>query len=284
MQERVIECEEKLVKGEKHLRERDIRVESLKQEVLKRESMINDLQKEIQTIESQKNTVDSRIKTANNIMKNHEKERDRLNQIIQKRDQHIASLQKQLEHYEHELESERKTAKHQMDDIGSSLHELNDLVRTKDAKLEETRAQNKHLTLECQRLTKTITEKENELYEVKLKLSETEVRAENTLRETEEHCKRKIEENYTSLVSYLEEKENEVARLKKELEAYDNHFNAEVLVERQKVKDLEDLLVLMTKELRVKEEEILELRGLLHNFRELGGELSYFKEAIEHMY
>ena len=227
MQDRVVECEEKLGKGEKLLRERDVRVESLKQEVLKRESMANDLQKEIHTRESQKSTADSRMKTANNIMKSHEKERDRLNQDIRKRDQHIASLQKQLEHYESELESQQQAAKQQMDGIGSSLHGLNDLVRTKDVKLEETRAHNKQLIAECQRLTKAMTEKENELYETKCKLAENEIKVENTIREnatkvenaikeSEENCQRKIEENFTSVVAYLEEKEQEVARLKRE--------------------------------------------------------------------
>lgn len=245
--------------------------------------MISDLRREIQTQESQKATLEARLKTANNIMKNHEKERDRMNITIQKREQHIASLQKQVEHFEAEIDNERDIHQRQIESVGSSMQELTELIKIKDGQIDELRDNNTDVLNECQRMAGSIHEKDQEIMELQTKLSDNKRKFDTTVKNFEIECERKMEDNFTSVVAYLEEKEAEIVRLKRELEDSNSQSMFITHTESKKAKDLEDLLVHMTKELRLKEEEIIELNALLHNFRQLGGELSYFRETMEQM-
>ena len=85
--------------------------------------------------------------------------------------------------------------------------------------------------------------------------------------------RKRIEENFSNVVAYIEEKEQEVDQLRKALTDKETESSFMSMSEGRKLKEMEAVMLNLARELRLKEEENEELRKFVDKYREMLNEL-----------
>lgn len=264
-----LDLESKLDRNERALREKSHLTENLTKKIIDAEAQIAALMKERDTINSQKNAAEARLKVLHNTVKTGEKDKDRAAGVMLHKDQYIAKLEEDKKGIEVQLEKEKKTSARKLEEINGSLKELTRMARLKDNEIESLRNLASEYQGESQKLVQSLIDKEKENTVISLKYKELQGMYDCQLREFDETLQRRIDENFANIVTYIEEKEREIEHLRKIVDEKELETNYISEAEGKKLKDMEDVVYNLAKELREKEEENNELRKFIEEYKSI---------------
>ena len=263
------DLENRLQKSEKYLREKEHIVFDLQKQISMIEKQMNLTQKDSGSLANQKNALESRLKVLQQNIKNLEKDKEKLGCIINKKDQLINKLEIELESIHEHCENEKLNSSSKLDEINNTLKELTLLLKNKEQETELLRANKTELQVECQKLLKIMLSRDNEILELKKKVAEYDKKVKEMQEKSEKMLKDKMEESFCSVINYIEEKENEIDQLKRLLNQKDFDDNYLFSNDSKRIIDLEGIIMTLTQELRVRDDEIKELKLFVDNYKNI---------------
>ena len=194
--------------------------------------------KERDTERKQKNVVEGQLKALQESLEVTEKDKMRFSGLIQEKELYIARLEEENRDMESELMSERSMTARDFEDLNGSMKGLNRSVKLKENEIEALKRLANEYQGEIQKLVHVVAEKEMDIGIWNKRCREAEMMYEDLVKECDER-KSFFEESY-----YL---------------STDS--------EGKNVKELENAIFNMAKELRTKDREIEELGKMVESWR-----------------
>ena len=231
------------------------------------ESQNTVLTKEKETLQSQRNAVEARIKVLQGTLKTSEKDKDRAASVMLEKDQYIVKLENEKRSLDIRVENEKKTSGKKLEEISGSLKELTRLARLKDNEIESLRSMCSEYQGESQKLVKSMIEKEKENTLLGMRLKDSQAQYDQTMKEFEDQVKQKVEERFADIVVYIDQKETEVESLRRQINERNLEYNYVADTEGKKLKDMEDVVYNLAKQLREREKENGELKLFIEDYQ-----------------
>jgi len=223
------------------LKDKGFLVDSLTKQLLDLESKNMVLMKEREAERKQKSLVEGQLKALKESLETIEKDKLLFSGLVQEKEMYIARLEDENREMECELMSERSMTARDLEDLNGSMKGLNRTVKLKENEIEALKRLTVEYQGEIQKLVNVIAEKEMDIGIWNKRYREMEMMYEDLMKEIDE--KKSFFEG--SEVSYYVSNDSE----------------------GRSVKDLENAIFNMAKELRAKDREIDELNRAIGDWR-----------------
>jgi len=233
-----IELDSQLSRSDRMLKDKGFLVDSLTKQLLDLESKNMFLMKERDSERKQKNTIEGQLKSLQESLETIEKDRMRFSGLVQEKELYIARLEEENHHLESEFMSERSMTARDLEDFEGSMKGLNRTVKLKENEIEALKRLANDYQGEIQKLVHVIAEKEMDIGIWNKRCREAEMMYEDLVKECDER-KSFFEESYCLSTDS----------------------------EGRNVKELENAIFNMAKELRAKDREIEDLGKLVESWR-----------------
>jgi len=265
--------ENKIARLEKIIKDKDGLIHEITKNLNNAEGDISKFKKEKEQAVSAKTAAEARLRVVQNTIKAHEKEREKLNEHIQDKEKQISKLESDNRTLREHLQIEKDNATAKLDQINTSLKDFSKSNTSKDAEIESLKKARAEYQAECQDLVKQIFDKDKEISFLKSEKEILEKKFVELEQSFDNMYRKRIEENFSNVVAYIEEKEQEVDQLRKALTDKETESSFMSMSEGRKLKEMEAVMLNLARELRLKEEENEELRKFVDKYREMLNEL-----------
>jgi len=209
-----LDLDTKLCRAEKTIRDKGLVIENLTKQLLEIEQKASLLTKERDTIQSQKNSAEARLKVVQGNLKSNEKVKDKIGSILLEKDQYITKLEVENKSMESELIQERNISARKLEEINGTLKDLTKSLKLKDNEILNLRELSTQTQAENQQLMKTLVEKEKDVGVAIMKFKEADRVYNGLLSEFDRKLKQKTDEKFAQVMTFLDEKQNEIDRLR----------------------------------------------------------------------
>ena len=268
------ELENRIQRYEKLVKDKEALIAELTRNVSVSETQLSNVNKEKETVASQRNSAEARLKVVQNTVKSLEREKERLGSVILKKDQYIEKLEIENRTLASELEMEKRNSSKKLDDINNTLQELSRQAKAKDTEIDLLRNARAEFQNECQTLMRTLFEKDKEISMLLKEKEELLSRHDSAVQSFDEMYRKKMEDNFSNMVAYIEEKENEIENLRRRLAEKESESSFLTAHESRKLREMESMMLNLSRELRQKEEENQELKMFVENYKAMLAELN----------